>query len=322
MDRLFLTGGVRYTHDKQKDVYLITAANRATAPGPLAKVPFPDINNSKVTPRAVIRYELSNASSVYASFSQGYKSAIEDVGSGLLSNIYIKPETIDAFEAGYKYATRELTFNLSGYYYNYKNQQITSARFVNGLPQSLVQNAAASHIYGLDGDLRYQLNDRFVVNLAGSWNHARYRKFPNAPRYLENPVVPANPSCPSLVAGTQCVVFQNASGNHMIRAPDWSGTAQATYTLDLAGGKLDLSANLQYTSTIYFDNFQQFKQSSYALLGLRAEFTTADERWSFGVGANNVTDKAYLAVVSPNSGGIAENYGAPRTIEGFIRVKI
>jgi iron complex outermembrane receptor protein len=319
IDNLFLTAGVRYTHDTQKDVYYINSARIAPPAIPLAKVPIPSIHNSKITPRAVIRYELSRASSVYASFSQGYKSAILNVGAGplplvngsLKQTYYISPETIDAFEVGYKYSTRALTFNLSGYFYNYKNQQITSARFVNGVPQSVVTNAASSHIYGIDADLRYELSDRFVVNLAGSWNHSRYRHFPNAPDLVENGTT-----------GTFGTVFQPADGNHMIRAPDWSGTAQATYTLDLAGGRLDLTGNVQYTSKIYFDNFGRFVQPGYALLGLRAEFTTGDERWSFGVAGNNITDKQYLSVVAPNSGGIGSVYAAPRTFEGFIRLRI
>jgi iron complex outermembrane receptor protein len=327
IDHLFLTAGVRYTHDTQKDVYYINSAKIAPPAIPLARVDIPSIHNSKVTPRAVIRYELSSASSVYGSFSQGYKSAILNVGAGPLAVLpgstlqqtyYIKPETIDAFEVGYKYSTRNLTANISGYYYNYKNQQITSARFVNNVPQSVVTNAASSHIYGIDGDVRYQVTDDFVVNVAASWNHARYKHFPNAPDFAENDGTGGRPNSP----GTFTTVFGDASGNHMIRAPDYSATAQATYTFHVGEGRLELTGNLQYTSKIYFDNFGRFVQPGYTLLGLRAEYTDADDRWSVGVAGNNITDKHYLSVVAPNSGGIGSVYGAPATVEGFIRVKI
>ena len=325
VDHLFLTGGVRYTHDTQKDVYYITAANFNP---PLNKVFVPTIKNSKVTTRAVVRYEVSPASSVYGSFSQGYKSAIMNVGAGpiavlagktLRDTYYIKPETINAFELGYKYNTRELSFNVSGYYYKYKNQQITSARFVNGVPQSIVQNAASSKIYGIDADLRYPVTDRFVVNLSGNWNHARYGNFPNGPKFVENGTPTNNPNG---IPGTFSTQFLQAKGNRMIRSPDYSGTAQATYSFDLGGGKLDVTGNVQYTSRIEFDNFGQFPQKGYTLVGMNVEWTDPTERWSVGVIANNLTDKEYLSVVSPNSNGVGAVYGAPQTFEGFIRLKI
>lgn len=326
VDSLFLTGGVRYTNDKQKDVYYVNSARIAPPAVPLAVIPIPTIKNNKVTTRAVIRYELNPASSVYGSFSQGYKSAIMNVGAGpiavlpgrtLKDTYYIKPETITAFELGYKYNSHGLTFNVSGYHYKYKNQQITSARFVNGVPQSVVTNAASSKIYGIDADFSYRVSDRFNINLAGAWNHARYGAFPNAPDLVENGIEGR-----AGVTGTFSTVFRSAKGNHMIRSPDYSGTAQATYTFDLGGGKLDVTGNLQYTSRIYFDNFGRFTQPSYTLVGLRAEWTDPTERWSVGVAANNLTDKQYLTVVAPNSGGIAAVYGSPQTFEGFIRLKI
>ena len=41
---------------------------------------MPSINSTKTTPRAVLRYALTDDSSVYASYAEGYKAAILDVG--------------------------------------------------------------------------------------------------------------------------------------------------------------------------------------------------------------------------------------------------
>lgn len=305
-DGLFLTAGLRYTHDQQKDAYFVTSA---LAVPPLNRVDVPTLNNSKFTPRAVVRYEVDNQSSVYASYSQGFKSAILNVGGGSLNGIRIKPETIDAFEVGFKHATRALTFNVSGYYYNYKDQQVTANQDVNGVPQSVLRNAAASHIYGIDADVRYQFTEDFQVNLGAGWNHARFSNFPNAPIYIEQPNH-------SFLVGTK-----NVDGGRMSRSPDFTATAAATYSIDLAGGKLDLSGNYYYTSKFYFDTVQQFAQKAYGTLGLRAEWTDPSEHYTVGVAGSNITDTSYLIVASPNSAGIASAYGAPATVEGYVRVK-
>jgi iron complex outermembrane receptor protein len=307
MDNLFLTAGVRYTHDQQKDAFFVSSQ-----PAGAKRTDVPTLNNSKVTPRAVVRYELGSDSSVYASYAQGFKSAILNVGGGTLTGIAIRPEKIDAFEVGYKYAAHALTFNVSGYYYNYKDQQVTANHDVNGVPQSVLTNAAVSHIYGIDGDLGYQITDRFRFNLGASWNHARFSSFPNAPFYKESAAVP----------GTFSVITVDASGNHMSRSPDFSGTAAATYTLDVANGLLDLSANIAYSSKFYFDTVQQFSQKGYATVGLRAQWTDPSSRFTIGVAGNNVTNNHYLIVASPNSAGIASSYGAPATAEGFIWVNL
>ena len=45
-----------------------------------AQIKVPSINSTKTTPRAVLRYALTDDSSVYASYAEGYKAAILDVG--------------------------------------------------------------------------------------------------------------------------------------------------------------------------------------------------------------------------------------------------
>lgn len=328
VDNLFLTGGVRYTHDEQKDAYFISSAPA------LVRTDVPTLKNNKVTPRAVIRYQLNPRSSVYASYSQGFKSAIINVGGGTLTDIYVRPEKIDAYEIGYKYASRALTFDVSGYYYNYRDQQITANYdSAAGVPQSFLRNAAASHIYGIDADLNYVFSPHFQINLGAGYNHARFSDFPNAPYFAEvcvEPTIAVAPSTtPTVVASCSAsnahsfvVQTRNATGNHMSRSPDFTATAQATYSTDLAGGKLDLSGTFYYTSKFYFDTVEEFSQNAYATLGLRAEWTDPSDRFTFGVAGSNVTNKRYLIIASANSAGIASAYGAPRTVEGYVRFKM
>jgi iron complex outermembrane receptor protein len=98
------------------------------------------LTSNRFTPRIVLRYKPTQESSVYGSYTRGYKSGILNVGGA--SQVPVKPESIDAFEVGYKYEDRRFSADVASYYYNYKNLQVSS--FQAG--QAQIRNAAQSRI--------------------------------------------------------------------------------------------------------------------------------------------------------------------------------
>jgi iron complex outermembrane receptor protein len=307
VDSLFVTAGLRYTHDNFKDGYYKVGA---------AGVPViaPNVPTSAVTPRGIIRYQITPDSSTYVSVSKGYKAAIINVGGQ--STAKVNPESLWAYEVGYKYAASGVGLNLSGYYYNYKNQQLQQSRLVNGITSTLIVNAASSKMYGIDADFHYAITDDFEVNLGGEWSHARYSNFPNAPGIT----ITRNGAGVPIAYPT---VLVNASHLPMSKAPDWSGNLGAAYTIRDAinGGQVVLSGNLYYTSKIYFDLSAQIPQKAYALLDLRAEWTDASERYSVAVSGKNVTNHHYYSQAGTNALGVGAVWAAPAIFEGSFRVK-
>ncbi|MDR2856865.1 MAG: TonB-dependent receptor, partial [Novosphingobium sp.] len=130
--RFFVTAGARYAHDTVTDAYYNIGPQR---------IPVPGISSDRVTPRVVLRYKPSEQSSIYASFTRGYKAALLDVGGTCQNETNIptpnnptgtgytcndvKPETINAWEVGFKYDDRRLSLDLSAFYYDYKNLQVS-----------------------------------------------------------------------------------------------------------------------------------------------------------------------------------------------------
>jgi iron complex outermembrane receptor protein len=307
VDRLFLTAGVRYNHDE------IPSAD-GKYPGVPTEV-FPKFSGDKVLPRAVIRYALDDHSNVYGSFSLGYKAPIYNVADPVITPA-IKAESISAFEVGYKYAYRRLAVDLATYYYDYKNQQESSLIIVNGLTESVLTNAASSHIYGLDGEVRYDIISNFEINAAAAYTHAYYQSFPGAPSYSQ---------CLSVACGAGYGSFDvspiNATGMQMLRSPEFTGSLGFRYTQALFNGKLGLSSNLYYTSKFYFDTADEFSQSHYETLAVRAEWTDPRDRYTVAVYGNNVTNTHYLTQVFANTPAVGAVWGAPATVGGSIRVK-
>lgn len=322
-EQLFVTGGLRYSHDIVKDAYWNPRFSTA-------KNPEDSINGDRLTPRVVVRYKPTEESSVYASYTKGYKAAIIDVG-GSCQNAPafecsdVKPESIDAFEIGYKFQTSNLAFETSAFYYDYKNLQVSE---YIGAAQAFIVNAAKSEIYGVDAALRYNFGRHLQVNLGGAWTHARYKEFGTtvggtvlgAPLYASCPADPA--SLPAKYAGS-CGPGQMNYVNtdtvlrdvHMQRVPDFTANLGVRYTTGMTdSGEFSLAGNLYYTSKFYFSpSGTQFRQPGYATLALRGEWVDPTDRYTVALFGENVTDERYRTQVQFNAFGIGAQWSQPAT---------
>jgi iron complex outermembrane receptor protein len=318
-DKLFLTLGGRFSHDSVTDAFFktnqftgftgYTGPHGETIPfsgTPNTIIPVEDLTHNSVTPRVVLRYKPSEQSSIYGSYARGYKAGILNVGGD--SQKPVNPETNDAFEVGYKYEKSRLGVDLAAFHYNYKNLQVSS--FQAGAAQ--ITNAASAKIYGVEGQLRYNVAGNLDLNAGATWTHARYKSFRNAPFYgYCDPAVAF--SCASGV-GSIVETTVDASGFHMQRSPEFSGNLGAAYRIPTANaGEFTLSGNLYYTSSFYFDPEQQFKQEGYGLLSLRAQWTDPSKRYTVALFGDNVNDKRYQTQVLFNTIGIGSVWNSPAT---------
>jgi len=300
--KFFVTAGVRYSHDQIDDAYYVIPFSGTKTFVTTAQADA--VKKGTVTPRFVLRYKPTDNSSIYASYTRGYKAGILDVG-GATGNP-VQPEKIDAFELGYKYDDRALSFDASAFYYDYKNLQVSLFRAAT----AQIINAASSEIYGLEGAVRYKIGSGFEINAGASWTHARYKKFVDAPIYARCPV-PAGCG-----AGTSYFVVAGTTLTNvtMQRTPEFTGNVGASYTADVGGGKLALSGNLYYTSSFFFGpSGIQFPQEGYEVLSLRAQWTDPSDRFMLAVFGDNVTNSRYRTQVQYNNFAIGSVWSAPAT---------
>lgn len=174
---LFLTAGGRIAHDEIDDAYFIRAFSGVrtfVTPTQAAAV-----RGESFTPRFVVRYKPTEDSSIYASYSKGYKAGILDVGAS--TGNPVASEDVDAFEIGYKHDTRAFGFEVAGFYYDYRDLQVSL--FTGNPPSAQILNAANSRIYGLEGQFRWSPGNGFELNAGATWINARYREFRDAPVY-------------------------------------------------------------------------------------------------------------------------------------------
>ncbi|RYH11460.1 MAG: TonB-dependent receptor, partial [Alphaproteobacteria bacterium] len=303
-DTLAIGVGGRYSHD-DRDV----SQTRFNGAGvPIAPLPYSkDASFSKFTPRATIRYEVADRSNVYASYSKGFRAG--SYTSSPIANpaldVAINPEQIDAYEIGFKTAQRMFRFEVSAFYYDYKDLNVsltvpdpTCPAGAACAPVLIVGNAPKAEIKGVDAQLTVTPVDRLNVTVGGAYLHARYGKFANAIGTGINAATDLN-------VGGQ---VQDWTGKQMSRAPDFSGNLNIDYTVPLGdNGDLRVSGNVQYTDSYVISNpslfgplagaalanKQRFRQGSYALVNGEILWTSADEHYWIGLWGKNLTNKSY-----------------------------
>lgn len=302
-DNLYLTIGLRYSEDESTEGYFIDDAR--------AKINLSDLDDEQLTPRVALRYKLDDHSNVYASYSEGFKSGILNVAANSTDGIDVKPEEIKAYEVGYKYSSGAVSFDVSAFYYDYKNLQIVSYFQTD----TIIKNAADSTVYGLDLQSRYAFTDRLSANLGLAYLDAEYDKFEES-QVRTQCLTPGDPSFPQCIVATEGLYLtsdSDASGLAMQRSPEVTGTLGVSYGIDLAGGLLDLSGTLYHTSSFYFDSSERYRQDAYDLLSARAAWTAPSDHYTIAVFGDNLTDEEYRSQVLPQAFGPLTTWGAPRT---------
>lgn len=286
--KLTLTAGARYSLENQTGFFQFFPTYTKVSR---------DAQFHGFTPRAVLKYELSHNTNIYLSYNRGFKAGGFAPTTGDLTPF--KNEKISAYEVGFKMARPTFDFQTSAFYYNYKDLQI--ANYSSGV--GVIQNAAKSRIYGADVQGTVRPTDRFTLQAGLAYTHSKYISFPSASFY------------PGTGAANDPVVVRqkDASGQPLVRTPQFTGSVSASYDQPVGGGNVKVSANYYRTSKFHFDPVGQFQQKGYGLLNGSIVYSPNNDRFSVGVFGNNLTDATYLTQVLPFSGAILQTYGTPRT---------
>ncbi|MDX2237459.1 MAG: TonB-dependent receptor [Hyphomonadaceae bacterium] len=256
--------------------------------------------------RLVGRYEVSDATSVWASYARGRRpdviapSAPSAPGGNATFRI-IPAETVDSFEIGARTELLDGALDLDGsiYHYTYENFQTTEfdgARLVT-------INAGEASATGFEGLAAWSISDALDAFVTYAYSEAR------------------------LDAGAR-------EGNRFRLSPDHSLAIGGTASFPLFGGTLALTPSYTWQSEVFFDDdndradlqrrtpaaFSDLivdeKQDAYGLLNFRARYTAEGGRYAVEAFITNALDEEYLI----DAGNTGDALGLPTFIRGAPRL--
>jgi iron complex outermembrane receptor protein len=238
-DQLRVTGGVRFTDDFKG----LTGSGGHIS-----------VQGDKWTYKAGLEYDLTRSNLLYANISTGYVAGGPNGGDAAaptppnLAPPTFKPETITAYEIGSKnrFLDGRLQVNLSAYYYDFNNYQVTEPAFLNGPGQQVsgdqllvIENAGAVTTYGveLNGEFALTANDRLSASLL--WAHGTFGAIHLA-------TIAGNP-----VTGFTPLAIDLPSGSPLVNLPGWTAQLGYEHTWQLGGGAEVIASINSKLSTKY-----------------------------------------------------------------------
>jgi iron complex outermembrane receptor protein len=277
-----LTLGLRYTVEQRR-----TDVREYGTMGDL-QLPLGSAKGSKTfsapTWRIALDHKFSSDVMAYLSYDRGFKSG--QFQTAAIPTVVVKPETVDAVEGGLKsiFFERRLRFNLAAFYSLYSNMQVPS--YGQGLDLEVLRNAASARIYGLDADADFAATSdlRFTAGLEAL--HGTYDLFPGA--QVSTP----------LPGGGNVITTGDASGNHIILTPAFTGFVSADWRLPISARRLDANLTYSYNSGWYADPDNRLRQAGFSQVNAKLTWTILSDKLSLSVWGRNLTNEVYAEWLS------------------------
>jgi len=311
-DKIDLTAGLRYSHDKRdvdftyffyfndgvRALYSYDDIVNGPGFGPGSfRLPSEKKSWDNVSGRAILSYKFTPDVMAYASFSRGFKGGEFNVGASQLSTaIFVNPETVNAYEIGLKseFFDHRLRINAAAFYYDYDNKQETF--FDTGV--AVLSNASA-RVKGFELGVTAQPVPGLTLNGGLALLDAKYRDFPDC-----------------LPGGISC------DGNRLPLAPKTSANLLARYEFEVGGRTVAIQGDASYQSSVFFDyqNVAYIATDGYWLTNARVSYELTDNLTLAVWGQNLANKQYYTDGFNVSDFGIGElNPGIPRTYGASIQ---
>lgn len=278
------SAGLRYTSEDKTLDYQEVVTPFFLAPGvPLgiiyafaADVPRQkqDYDDHATSGDASLTYRFSKDANAYVRYARGYKAGGFDSTQSSVSNpgdLSFRPEFVDQYELGFKsqLADRRVQLNAAAFYMSYDDKQEQTFDGFN----FLTTNAASATIKGAEAELSATPVRDLRIDLALGYTDATYDRFIDP------------------LGGT------DFSGNRLVGAAKWSGSAGATYSFAMSSalrGFMHVESNYHSASFTTTDNDPAFREDSHNLLNARLGVESNDGRYGLYAWGRNITDKRYV----------------------------
>lgn len=266
-ERFDVTAGIRYTHDKKS----ASEFQRIPEFGVDVGAQLSD-SWGAVTPKLSLSYRPSDAATIYASVSRGYRSGGFNIGG--LQGRGFNPEFIWSYEVGAKqqFFDSKLTLNLALFHSDYSDMQVFQIRALT----ATVENAASATLKGVEFELVALPGSGIRLDISGSYIDAKFKEFSTVDEARSG------------------LGLLNLSGNQLARAPKsrlnfglekrWTMANDSDFTLRGEYG---------WTDRVYYSEFNlpAVSQAAVGIVNLRANYSSPGGKFKVSAFVENLTDE-------------------------------
>jgi iron complex outermembrane receptor protein len=294
-DKLSITGGLRYTKEDRS----FSADDAAIGQSVEGDRSFSDPSG-----RLVLAYRLNDNQNFFASISRGFKSG--GVGflqrlDGTIAEDPFESERLWAYEIGSKgrYFDGVLDLNVSAFYYDYDNLQVTlpsPETDLEAVPPRIAfetGNAASARIIGTDVSAVVRPTKGLQIGMNVEWlPTAKYLEYIADPRIDPNTGLPRG----------------DFSGNRLVRAPEFMSSTFIEYAHEV-GERGQIFGRLEhnYRSSMFFNPQNQRDETAQSKFQPAYHLVNATIRYESGAGytlfgrVRNLTNERFFTQLNPSA---------------------
>ncbi len=237
--------------------------------------------------QASLAYQWSPDLLIYASWANGAKAGGFDFlyEGGSAADAEYAPEKANALEIGIKKDWQRVRLNLATFYGKYSDLQVS---VYDGGIGFVVGNAASSISKGIDGELVWNISDRWRTRAHFAYLDFYYDEFTNA-------------NCSTTERLNTGAARCDWSGDRTPFVPKLEAAVAIEHDWQVgANWSIHQLLNWSYkgSHSTASDNEIQTRQSAYHLLDYRAELASASKTWSVALVAKNLTNTKYNVFTS------------------------
>jgi iron complex outermembrane recepter protein len=282
IDRLTLTGGIRYTEEHKDYTYSRRTPDGAIHPqlGALDGVRG-DYDHDQIDYRLNAMYEVTPDITVYGQWSTGFK------GGGINPRPFYAeqvlsfgPETLESWEVGFKSELfdRRVRFNVAGFYSDYSDIQLALSNCPQAgagfaVPCALPANAGDAKVKGIEVETTIRPFGGLLIDASAS-----YVDFD----YVADSIDPFSGIQPNMVS---------------TYTPEWKWSVGAQYQIPLGtAGSITPRFDAAYQSEVYTNavNAPTNLIEAYTVANARLTWKNENEDFEVGIEVTNLFDKYYF----------------------------
>ena len=296
-DSWTLTLGGRYTEDEKLSEQSANLNSNA------------DEEWSEFTPKVGVRYRVNDDAMIYATYAKGYRSGgfngrVDSVPS---ATIPYNPETVDNYELGFKteWMGQRLRLNGAIFYMDYQDKQEEIGLASDGATGQRISvfNAADATMQGIELELQALITDNLSVRANLGYLDSEYDEFTfdNGFEIVDN------------------------SGLEFRRAPDFTGSIDATYEWQMGNGQAWVRGAYRFLGEHFIEqtNRPELENDAQHLVDASANYSvngltfsvfgrnlTGEDGWAHGLNVSGLW--AYASARAPRTWGaeVTYNFGA------------
>ena len=298
-ERLNITGGIRYTHDKKS---LILGEQNADSLGVLlgfvSVQAYDDImvDDGQTSYELSANYRVTDDMSVFARYANGFRAqSIQGRAVAFTESPSVADaETINSFEVGVKSDLLDdtLRLNAAAFFYTVDDMQFSAIGGSDNLTQLV--NADKGEAYGFEVDAQWLATDELTFTAGYSYNHTE----------IQDDTLTVAPCGASIATATQshCTVLDDRpdgynaviDGNPFPQAPESIFNFTARYTIPMGDdGEFFVFTDwaFQGETNIFLYEAAEFKTDDNFEGGLRIGYENFAHNYTVALFGRNITDE-------------------------------